>query len=376
MDDLIFSVSDFVAVFNQTISNAYPNVTIEGELESFRISKNRWLYFNLKDNYSSLKFFGTVNQLPGPLEDGLIMRVKGVPFLHPLFGFSINVQFMQPVGEGSLKKAAQLLEAKLAKEGLFDENRKRPITYPPARIGLITSVGSAAYHDFIKILAERWGGISIEVADVQVQGEVAPGQIIQALSHFNSEKQPVDVIVLIRGGGSADDLAAFSNELVTRAVATSRTPTLVAIGHEVDISLAEMAADKRGSTPTHAAEMLSPDKRQLFKELISQRKQLDQLISTQFQYFSESLERTKSDSNESIISFLNSLSTNLNQNKQLLDILSPLSALKRGYAIIRQNGKVLTSAKGLKTDSYISTEFKDGEVLSLVKEVKLNKGRS
>jgi exodeoxyribonuclease VII large subunit len=133
MDDLILSVSDFVAVFNQTISYAYPSVTIEGELESFRISKDKWVYFNLKDNYSSLKFFGTVAQLPGPLEDGLIMRVRGIPFLHALYGFSINVQFMQPVGEGSLRKAAQLLEAKLTKEGLFDENRKRQISYPPCK---------------------------------------------------------------------------------------------------------------------------------------------------------------------------------------------------------------------------------------------------
>ncbi len=170
MDDLILSVSDFVAVFNQTISYAYPSVTIEGELESLRISKGRWVYFNLKDNLSSVKFFGTVNQLPGPLEDGLVIRVKGVPFLHHLYGFSINVQFMQPVGEGSLRRAAQLLEAKLTKEGLFDESRKRQIEYPPTRLGLITSVGSAAYQDFIKILGERWGGIAIEVADVQVQG--------------------------------------------------------------------------------------------------------------------------------------------------------------------------------------------------------------
>jgi exodeoxyribonuclease VII large subunit len=371
MDDLILSVSDFVAVFNQTISYAYPNVTIEGELESFRISKNRWVYFNLKDNYSSLKFFGTVAQLPGPLEDGLIIRVKGVPFLHALYGFSVNVQFMQPVGEGSLKKAALLLEAKLAKEGLFDEKRKRPISYPPSRVGLITSVGSAAYHDFIKILAERWGGIAIEVADVQVQGDIAPSQIIKAIEHFNSEKKPVDVVVIIRGGGSADDLAAFSNELVTRAVATSRTPTLVAIGHEVDVSLAEMAADKRGSTPTHAAEILSPDKRQLLKDLEVINNQLYQLTDAHIQDFSDALAISTTEVSGAIGVYMENLVSKLDQSMQLLDILSPLSALKRGYAIIRQDGKVLTSAKGLKAGAYISTEFKDGEVLSLVKEIKL-----
>lgn len=371
MDDLVFSVSDFVAVFNQTISYAYPSLTIEGELEGLRISKNKWVYFNLKDDYSSVKFFGTVHQLPGPLEDGLIIRVKGVPFLHAQYGFSINVQFMQPVGEGSLKRAALLLELKLAKEGLFDESRKRAIAYPPARLGLVTSVGSAAYHDFIKILGERWGDISIEVADVQVQGDIAPSQIVNALEYFNSEKEPVDVIVIIRGGGSADDLAAFNSEIVTRAVATSRTPTLVAIGHEVDVSLAEKAADKRGSTPTHAAEILSPDKRQLIKEFISVRSQLDQFIDDKFRVFSEAVLESRKNNEEAIMTYIANLESILGQKKLLLDILSPLSALKRGYAIIRQGGKIMTSAKALKAGSYISTELKDGQVISKITEVKL-----
>lgn len=371
MDDLVLSVSDFVAVFNQTISYAYPSVTIEGELESLRVSKGRWVYFNLKDDQSSLKFFGTVNQLPGPLEEGLIIRVKGVPFLHHLYGFSVNVQFMQPVGEGSLRRAAQLLQAKLTKEGLFDESRKRPILYPPSRIGLITSVGSAAYHDFIKILAERWGGIAIEVADVQVQGEIAIPQITKAIEHFNSEQKPVDVIVLIRGGGSADDLAAFNTEAVTRAVATSRTPTLVAIGHEVDISLAELAADKRGSTPTHAAEVLSPDKRQLIKDLLIVQKQMDELIENRVEEFKEVLKQVNQDSDEAIIQLLEEKRASLKQSIHLLDILSPLSALRRGYAIIRQDEKVITSAKGLKSKTELSTEFKDGEVISVISKVKL-----
>lgn len=180
------------------------------------------------------------------------------------------------------------------------------------------------------------------------------------------------MIVIIRGGGSADDLAAFSSEHVTRAVATSRTPTLVAIGHEVDISLAEKAADKRGSTPTHAAEVLSPDKRQLLADLLVQQKQLNQLIDTQFDYYKEKIKEFRVTANDSVDAYLDNLGTNLKQNKALLDILSPLSALKRGYAIIRQDGKVLTSARDLKAGSLITTEFKDAEVISQIKEVKLN----
>lgn len=370
MDDLVFTVSDFVAVFNQTISFAYPNVVIEGELESFRISKNKWLYFNLKDNYSSVKFFGTVTQLPGPLEDGLLMRVKGLPFLHPLYGFSVNVQFMQPVGEGSLKKASQLLEIKLSKEGLFDVTRKRQINYPPSRIGLITSLGSAAYHDFIKILAERWGGLSIEMIDVQVQGENAPNQIVQAINHFNSEKFPVEVIVIIRGGGSADDLAAFNSEKVTRSVATSRTPTLVAIGHEIDLSLAEKAADKKASTPTHAAEILTPEKQQILIGLSNQSELLHHALVTKIEHLSDLLNQSTKINNEAIALFLENAINLVDQKNQLLNILSPLSALKRGYAIIRQEGRIITSGNGLITNTIISSEIQDAEIISVIRNVK------
>src|SRR5690606_23821503 len=115
---------------------AYPNVTVTGELANFRVSKNRWVYFDLKDEQCSVKFFGTVHQLPGPLEDGMMLAVSGMPRLHPLYGFSVNVVSIKPVGEGSIKKAARLLEEKLAREGLFDPERKRPLPYPPAHIGL------------------------------------------------------------------------------------------------------------------------------------------------------------------------------------------------------------------------------------------------
>ncbi len=168
--------SDFVALLNQTLEFAYPSVSITGELANFRVSRGRWVYFDLKDNEASVKFFGTVYQLPGPLEDGLLLKVRGQPRLHPLYGFSVNVMSIQPAGEGSLRRAANLLRAKLAAEGLLDESRKRSLPYPPARIGLITSKQSAAYADFIKILDTRWRGVNIDLIDVQVQGEAAPGQ--------------------------------------------------------------------------------------------------------------------------------------------------------------------------------------------------------
>ena len=361
-NDLVLSVSDFVAVFNQTLEYAYPSVTIVGELANFRISKNRWVYFDLKDEYASLKFFGTVYQLPGPLEDGLMMQVSGQPRLHPQFGFSINVQAMQPVGEGSLKRAAALLEAKLAAEGLFDESRKRTLPYPPSSIGLIASGESAAYKDFVKVLNARWNGIEIQLADVQVQGEAAPSQIIIALEYFNSHAEPVDVLVITRGGGSAEDLAAFSTEQVTRAVAGSRIPTLVAIGHEVDISLAELAADKRASTPSNAAELLVPDQKHIKEQLKSQKHSLGLALSQTLIDARRHVETATLELHSLWNQLWQDLQRHLRLQTQLLEALSPTAALKRGYAIVTIGNKTIRSVKQVQRGNLIDIRLADGKI--------------
>lgn len=368
--DFTFSVTDFVAVLNQTMEYAYPTASIVGELANFRVSKNKWVYFDLKDEFSSVKFFGTIYQLPGPLEDGLMLQVQGVPRLHNQFGFSVNVQSMRPVGEGSLKKAAALLEEKLAKEGLFDQDRKRALPYPPKKIGLIASGESAAYHDFIKILNARWSGIQISHIDVQVQGEVAPDQIIAAIKHFNSHADQVDVLILTRGGGSPEDLAAFSTEQVTRAVAASRIPTLVAIGHEIDISLAELAADQRASTPSNAAELIVPDKAYELRRLIETRqqfaKELDAHVTDKRIALGGSLDLL----HQSIEHILSRADDKLSNTKSLLAALSPQAAMKRGYAVVKSGGKVIKSIKQVKTGQDIEVLLSDGNVLARVKEAR------
>src|ERR1035437_4377798 len=274
MEDVIFSVSDFVASVNQTFEYAYNSVLIVGELSNFKISKNKWVYFDLKDDTASVRFFGTTYVLPGPLEDGMLLEVRGNPRLHPQFGFSVTVQSVRPVGEGSIKKAVKLLEAKLRSEGLFDEDRKRKLLYPPQTVGLIPSKESAGYSDFMKILNSRWRGLDIQHLDVQVQGSMAIGQIVSAIEQFNQSAMPLDVLVIIRGGGSADDLQVFNTEQVARAVSVSRIPTMVAIGHESDISLAELVADKRASTPSNAAELLVPDRRATIKYYAQQKQNI------------------------------------------------------------------------------------------------------
>lgn len=367
MDELVLSVSDFVGLLNQTLEFAYPSVLIVGELANFRVSKGRWVYFDLKDDYSSVKFFGTVYNLPGPLEDGMLLKVRGNPRLHQQYGFSVNIQTVQPAGEGSIKKASALLEAKLKAEGLFDESRKRPLPYAPSRIGLIASSESAAYHDFIKILNERWVGIEIELADVQVQGELAPPQIIEAVEYFNQTAEPPEVLVITRGGGSAEDLSAFSTEQVTRAVAGSRIPTLVAIGHEIDVSLAELAADQRASTPSNAVQMLVPDKKEILSSLKISRGQLGQLLSAQIVNYHQQLKTQVSDLNEVMKQQVVRATDKLASSKKLLTALNPKAILSRGYALIESGGKVVTSAGKLKKGNIIKATFYDGTVSAEVK---------
>lgn len=356
------TVSEFVAVLNQTLEYAYSSVTIVGELSNFRISKNKWVYFDLKDEQSSVKFFGTVFQLPGPLEDGMMLQVQGMPRLHNQFGFSVNVSSMLPVGEGSLRKAAELLRAKLEAEGLFDAERKRPIPYPPQTIGLITSGESAAYHDFIKIINQRWAGVQIRLADVQVQGEAAVGQIVAALEQFNAKAETPDVLVLTRGGGSADDLAVFSTEQVTRAVAASRIPTVVAIGHEVDVSLVELAADQRASTPSNAAELLVPDKKAVAAQLVTVRSRLLDMVEQRLRDEQGQLGQQRALLRQHMRHHLEVCGQLLVRSQQLLRALDPNAALARGYAVVRSSGKIIKSVKQLHAGDKLTIQLTDGQI--------------
>jgi exodeoxyribonuclease VII large subunit len=366
------SVSEFVAVFNQTLEYAYPSVLVTGEIANFRISKNRWVYFDLKDASSSVRFFGTTFQLPGPLEDGMKITVRGTPKLHNLYGFSVTAQAITLAGEGTIKKAAALLEAKLRKEGLFDEDRKRPLPYPPKSIGLITSGESAAYRDFMKILAARWGGVSIVHIDVQVQGEPAPAQISAAIRQFNEMADTPDVLVVTRGGGSADDLQAFSTEQVTRAVAASRIPTIVAIGNEVDFSLAELAADQRASTPSNAAELLVPDKRAVLQHLAAQRQQLRVVTDHAMHAARQHMLVQRKQLLQATQSVIERATQQLQLQRQLLAAYDPAAALQRGYAMVQKGDSVVLSAAELSKDDEIAVQLRDGSFTASVKRVTIN----
>jgi exodeoxyribonuclease VII large subunit len=374
-EPLIFGVSDFVAVLNQTLELAYPFVTIEGELSNFRVARNRWVYFDLKDAESSLRFFGTVYALPGPLEDGMVVRVSGNPRLHPQYGFSVNMQSITPVGEGALRRAADLLAAKLAAEGLFEADRKRPLPYPPRRIGLITAGESAAYADFMKILQARWRGVAIEHFETAVQGEQAPSQLVAAIAAANALERPPEVLVLTRGGGSADDLAAFSNEAVVRAVAASRVPTLVAIGHEVDVSLAELAADQRGSTPSNAAELLTPDRQVVLGRLGEQRQDLNVLLGRVVTRRQDALKAARLELDRGLTEAYEAARQRVHLLRQLLEAYDPSLALQRGYALLHLGDQLVKRAADVPVGAAVQLQLSDGTLTATITDKELNNGQ-
>lgn len=336
-NEIKLTPTEFLAVVNQTLEYAYSAVTIVGEVASFKVNQGKWVFFDIKDEESSVSCFMTLYQLRMPLEDGMKVVVCGVPKVTKWGKFSFTVQAVQPVGEGSLKKAYELLKKKLADEGLFDVKRKREIPKDLTKIGVISSTAAAGYADFIKIINARWGGLKIQVAHTQVQGLDAPDQIIRALKYFN-EKSEVQMIAILRGGGSADDLAAFNDEALVRAIAASKIPVITGIGHEVDESLCDLVADVRASTPSNAAEMLTPDKKAIIANVDTSVARVKNIILDKIESAlngsSEKISRAEREIKHKIENF----SSELKQKIKVLEAMNPEKVLKQGYAII--SGKI------------------------------------
>lgn len=363
----VFSVNEFVAYINQTLEFAYPFVTVQGELSNVRVSKNKWVYFDLKDDAAVVRCFATVYVLRGPLEDGMVVRVSGSPRLHPLYNFTFTAQTIVAVGAGALRRQADLLRAKFESEGLFDISRKRKLPMSPRHIALVASQQSAAYADFMKVARHRWGGVVIDHYETQVQGELAPGQIVQAVTAVNALPEPAEVLVITRGGGSAEDLAAFNDERVVRAVAASRVPTLVAIGHEIDTVLAELAADVRASTPSNAAEVLFPDKKEAQRTIQARQRELTGHLNTHIMQKRQRLSETRQLLNRRLESVLQATTTRLRAQNQLLTALDPHRPLEQGYALIYgENAALVRHAAAVQVGEIIDVEFADGRLTSRV----------
>lgn len=335
MEKPIFSVSGLVGVVNQTLEFAYPTVVVEGEVASFKVNKNKFVFFDIKDDEAAVGCFMMVYALKIPLEDGMKIRIVAQPRLTAWGKFSLTVLQVLPVGEGSIKRAFELLKARLQSEGLFDSARKRPLPTIPARVGVITSAESAGYADFLKITNQRWGGLQIEVANVQVQGMGAAEQIVRAIEFFNQQAALVDVLVIIRGGGSAEDLAVFNDEALTRSIASSRIPTLVGVGHETDTSLCDLAADVRAATPSNAAQILVPDREAIISDTDHKLQRLLQHIQTEVEKRNKVVNNTTKHMLQHVERLRENVARNLAQADRLLKQLDPKAVLHRGYALVR-----------------------------------------
>lgn len=368
---LEFGVSDFVAVFNQTINYAYSSVVILGEVSNLRISRNTWLYFSLKDENSSVNFFGSILKLPAPIEDGMMLRVRATPQLHPRFGFSLQVEQIELSGKGTINRANKLLHAKLEKEGLFAPERKRQIPTIPYSIGLITSSESAAYSDFIKIVNQRWAGLKIVHHEALVQGVDSPNQIIKAINNLNTGLPYLDLLVITRGGGSSDDLDAFNDEKLTRAIASSRIPTLVAVGHERDLSFAELVADKRASTPSNAAEIIVPDRRDEVRRLNRDLDSLATTVKSILSGASNSLDQNILNISNYLKDFLNQEASKIELKEQLLRSFDPQAVLNRGYSIVSKNGQTIKSIQQLDIGDKIDIRLAKGSAMAEIGKLKV-----
>jgi exodeoxyribonuclease VII large subunit len=264
------SVSELTARFNAVLKEEFPSVAFRGEISECKFAASGHLYFTVKDEKSQLStvmWKGVVSKLPFRPAQGMEVLCHGKPTIYQGNGrFQVVVHRMEEAGEGALQRKFLELKKKLEKEGLFDEERKRAIPYIPTRIGVVTSRSGAAIHDIMTRVSDRMPIVPVLLYDARVQGEGSAEEIVAGIEYLQKQSG-VDVIIIGRGGGSLEDLWAFNEEIVVRAVFASRVPIVSAVGHEVDTSLSDLAADLRAPTPTAAGELVVPRRDELLREL-------------------------------------------------------------------------------------------------------------
>lgn len=380
----LFSVTEFYAYINGLIG--LEEVIVEGEISEVKVAKEYLIYFSINDKESVLPCLTFKNEfdLNGipveALEVGTTVRVQGFPNLYAKRGdFSFRVRKIELVGEGALRKAFEILKKKLEAEGLFRKDLKRAIPPYPEAIGLITSKGAAAYTDFIKVMKARWGGVKIYFYPASVQGETAIEDILRAFDYFNTRVSRLDAVVLTRGGGSLEDLAAFNAEAVARAVRASKWPVISAVGHERDESLADYAADLRASTPSNAAELLTPSREEEKQYLSSLQKKvilhIESKVTSDRQFFERALgvmerffQKPKIELmslgeqlERALTAWIFRIKQDVSQKERLLKSFDPQAVLQRGYSItMNEAGKIITSINDVSVGDNVKTSLHQG----------------
>ncbi|MBI4449978.1 exodeoxyribonuclease VII large subunit [Candidatus Uhrbacteria bacterium] len=384
----VLSVSEFLKGTNDVLASV--PALVEGELSGFALRQERWAFFSLKDEESVVECFMPAWKIRHEVADGMLVRVAGVPQVYAKSGrFRIVAEALEPVGEGSLKRAFELLKQKLEREGLFAPERKRELPRFPETIGLITSKESAAYTDFIRILRNRWGGVRMVVQDVAVLGERAVGEIVEAFRYWSNVNGQVsgvrpDLLVLIRGGGSLEDLQAFNSEDVARAFFASSIPVVVGVGHERDTSIADLVADVRASTPSNAAERVVPDRRDVANELQALVEQTTMRLGMLVRERRSTMDRfllrggafaqrrrlwidARSTAMQSrMVALHEQLVARMEHAVRTTRNLNPVRLLERGYSMTRIRGTLVRAARAVRPGDTLDTTFSDGEVSSVV----------
>src|SRR5712692_9821939 len=277
----VWTVSELTARIRDLLAKNFTDISVQGEISNCREAQSGHIYFTLKDDRAQVRCVFFKQQQRGIKvrpEDGLQMTVRGSISVYEQRGeYQIYVENLEPIGLGALQLAFEQLKKRLEAEGLFDAARKKPLPLLPSRIGFITSPRGAAVRDVVRILTRRFPNVHLTVYPVRVQGEGAAEEIVKALKFFNAKKM-VDVLILARGGGSLEDLWAFNEEIVARAIAASEIAVITGVGHETDFTIADFVADVRASTPSAAAELVVQTRREFDKHIADLRDALAEQI--------------------------------------------------------------------------------------------------
>ena len=396
-----FSVSDL----NEYIKTIFENnrtlssVTVRGEISNFVNHRSGHLYFSLKDPDGQIRavmFRSRAQTLRFMPESGMKVIVHGSVTVYPRDGsYQLYVSSMQPDGIGALYLAYEQMKARLAEEGLFDEEHKKPIPDFPRRIGVVTSPTGAAVRDIINVTGRRYSNAEVFLYPALVQGEGAEESLVKALDYLDRSGL-CDVIIIGRGGGSIEDLWAFNSEKLARRIFDARVPIISAVGHETDFTICDFVADLRAPTPSAAAELAVPDKRELMMRLDSyderlalalvrkvdrSRERLEHLKTMLDTFSIDNLIKMRRDSLSRLYEKANLLvKSRLDRSRERLsistgktDALSPLSILSRGYAIAEIGGRVVKSTSDVNLDDSIQLILPDGEIGARVTDIKKEK---
>ena len=370
------------------------HIFVTGEISNYKAHYSGHLYMTVKDETASIKavmFAGNATKLRFKPENGMKILAFGTVSLFPRDGsYQLYINYMQPDGVGALNIAFEQLKKKLEAEGLFRQEYKKPLPEFPQKIGVVTSSTGAAVQDIFNVLKRRFPVAEVVLRPCQVQGEGAAEDIAKAIYEFN-KLNAADVLIVGRGGGSIEDLWAFNEEIVARAVFASRIPVISAVGHETDYTICDFVADLRAPTPSAAAECAVPDIFELKANLVSLRQHIISLTRNKMNIERSSLSSFEkrlalrdpvtniNEQRKEIVYLTEKLSiiTNsiLDDNKSKisalagkLDALSPLSVISRGYALVEKDDKPVTKVKDLKKDDVISIKLSDGQVEARIGE--------